>query len=69
MAVVESSKAFCSDECAVAYNTANATKCQRKPPCNVYFSKSDGLPRLGKWFCSENCIELDYDVKVLTKQD
>lgn len=68
-AVVANSKQFCKEVCASTYASENLLRCQRKPPCSVSFSKGEGLPRLGKWFCSENCIELDYDVRVLTKSD
>lgn len=39
-------------------------KCQRVPPCpSDMFLKKEGVPRLGRWFCSDECQEQDEEIK------
>lgn len=39
-------------------------KCQRNPVCyKGLFQKNDGVPRLGRWFCSVECTETDEEIK------
>lgn len=39
----------------------NLQTCMRRPKCNKKFLKKDGIPRLNKWFCSDECVESDTD--------
>lgn len=36
----------------------------RQPdPCPNKFLKKEGVPKLGKWFCSETCEEQDLELQ------
>jgi hypothetical protein len=44
-------------------------QCMRKPACsNPKFLKKDGVPRLGRWFCSEACQDADEGIKQMIKE-
>ena len=61
---------FCSKSCLNVYETANVLKCQLKAghKCNTRFVKANApCFFMGKWFCSEQCVEQDEDIKAMQK--
>lgn len=56
-------KQFCSNSCREKFAKDNMITCQRVPACPAEaFLKKDGVPRLGRWFCSDECCEADTDI-------
>ena len=44
-------------------------ECMRVPACSSpAFLKKDGVPRLGRWFCSDACHEADEEIRRMIKE-
>ena len=61
-------KQFCSSSCTDKFARENMVRCQKDPACQTKFLKKDGLPRMGKWFCSEECAEEDREMKQIRRE-
>ena len=56
-------KSFCKETCKSKFVSENMVKCERQPPCTAdMFLKKEGVPRLGRWFCTEECCEKDTEI-------
>lgn len=62
-----SQKKFCKAICLQRYETDNIISCQLKSDsrtCTKKFVKSTGIFTVGKWCCTEACINDDVDIKI-----
>ena len=54
-------KAFCSEACKEKFLAKNLQNCSMG--CGTRFIKSEGFMVKGRWYCSENCVDADPDIK------
>ena len=61
-----SNKKFCKETCLKRFTGDNILSCQLRSgarSCKTRFVKSTGIFNIGKWLCSEACVNDDDDIE------